>query len=57
MSDETPEKKEEAIRDLVSLLKEKKVKIQHDFVFEFREYKEALEASKKGKVILVPRKK
>lgn len=53
---ETPEKKAETINDLIKLLKEKKVKIKYDEVYEYRDFKKAFEAAKSKKVILVPKK-
>lgn len=55
--DEPKEKIDKAVKGLVSLLKEKKVSLKYDEVYEFKDYKKAIEASKSKKVILVPKKK
>lgn len=53
---EKPEKKAEDIKDLINLLKEHKVKIKYDAVYEYKDHKKAFEEAKTKKVILVPRK-
>lgn len=44
------------VKGLVNLLKEKKIKLMYDEVYEFKDYKKAFEASNSKKVILVPKK-
>jgi len=54
---ESKEKIAETTNDLINLLREKKVTVKYDTVYEYKDYKEAFEACKSKKVILVPKKK
>lgn len=58
MANETLERKLETARELIRLLKEKKVNIKYDSVYEYKDYKRAFEEAKAfKKVVLVPKMK